>query len=116
MDEKLKYVEIKRRSRQEIEEMFAGDDENAICNAMYSAAQHEPDWRWTQDQVLKLLTHPSLMVRSCALIALGEIATFRGSIDVEIVLPEIYKLANDPALGPFVEDCLEDIRRCTKIQ
>lgn len=116
MDEKPKYEEIEPCSRKELEEVFAGDDENAICNAMYSAAQHEPDWRWTQGELLKLLSHRSLLVRSSALIALGEIATFRGNIDVAVVLPEIYKLADDPALRPFVEDCLDDIRRCTKIQ
>ena len=116
MEGKLKYVEIEPRPRQELEKMFASEDENAICDAMYSAAQHEPDWRWTQGELLKLLSHRSLLVRSGALIALGEVATFRGNIDVEIVLPAIYKLADDPALGPFVEDCVEDIRRCTKIQ
>jgi hypothetical protein len=116
VEEKPKYVEIEPRSRKELEEVFAGDDENAICNAMYSAAQHEPDWRWTQGELLKLLGYTSLLVRSSALVAIGEIATFSGNIDVEVVLPEIYKLANDPALGPFVEDCLADIRRCTKIQ
>jgi len=116
VEEKLKYVEIEPRPRQELERIFASDDENAICDAMYSAAQHEPDWRWTQGELLKLLSHRSLLVRSSALVALGEVATFRGNIDVELVLPEIHKLADDPALGPFVEDCVEEIRRITKIQ
>jgi len=41
MDEKFRYVEIHSSSRKELEAAFAGDDESAICNAMYSAAQHE---------------------------------------------------------------------------
>jgi hypothetical protein len=110
VDEKLRYVEIHPRSRKELEETFAGGDENAICNAMYSAAQHEPDWRWTQAELVKFLRHGSLLIRSTAINALGELVLFRGLIDLEVVLPEIHKLQNDPALAPFVFDYLESLK------
>ena len=116
MEEKPKYVEIQPCSRKELEEVFAGDDENAICNAMYSAAQHEPDWRWTQAELVKFLGHKSLLIRSTAVNALGELVLFRGHIDLEVVLPEIHKLESDPALAPFVENYLEDLKSRVRIQ
>ena len=109
-DNKLKYVEIEPRSRAELEEAFASHDEIAVWDAMYSAAQHEPDWRWTQGRLLQLLAHKSTTVRTAALIALGELALFQGQVDLEIVLPEVNKLANDPDLAPWVEDCIADIK------
>ena len=67
------------------------------CNALDTAAQHEADWRWSQEQCLKMLDHESLLVSSAALIALGEIALFRGHLNLETVLPEIHRVARDPA-------------------
>ena len=114
-DDKPKYVEIEPRSREELEAAFACEDENTVCEAMYSAAQHEPDWRWTQSKLLEFLNHKSLLLRSVALMALGELALFRGQVDIEVVLPRVHKLAEEPALAPFVEDCIEDIKRTITI-
>ena len=111
MCEKPKYVEIRPSSRAEMEAAFASSDPNTICNALYSAAQHEADWRWSQTQCLRMLNHETLLVRSAALIALGEIALYRGHLDLEIVLPEIQRFTNDSALAPFVEDALDNIRK-----
>jgi hypothetical protein len=109
VSEKPKYVEIQPRTRRELEQALASDDPNAVCNALYSAAQHESDWRWSQTQCLMMLKHESLLVRSTAIIALGEIALFRGELDRDVVLPELKRLVGDPALGPFVEDVLVDL-------
>jgi len=108
--DKPKYVEIKRQPRPELEESLASTDPNRICNALYSAAQHGPDWRWSQTVCLSNLSHESLLVRSAAVIALGEIALFQGNLDLEIVLPEMKRLARDVAFGPFVEDALDNIK------
>jgi HEAT repeat protein len=110
VDEKREYAEIQPSSREELEEAFAGDDENAICNAVYSAAQHEPDWRWTQGELVRFLGHDSLLVRSTAMNALGELVLFRGYVDLEVVLPEIHKLEKDPALAPLVKEYMEDLK------
>ena len=110
MSEKPKYVEIPQREREELEAAFESNDTNVVCNALYSAAQHEIGWRRSQGQCLKMLNHESLLVRATALIALGEIALFRGHLDLETVLPEMQRFANDSALGPFVEDGLDNIR------
>ena len=116
MSEKLKYVEIQARDRDELETAFKSHDANVVCDALYSAAQHEADWRWSQEQCLKMLDHESLLVRSAALIALGEIALFRGHLDLETVLPEIYRVARDPPLAPFAEDAMDNIRAAKLLQ
>lgn len=110
MSDKPKYVEITPQSRTELEKSFTSDDPNIICNALYSAAQHDADWKWSQTQCLRMLNHASLLVRSSALIALGEIALFRGNLDLDVVVPEMKRFENDPALGAFVEEALDNIR------
>jgi hypothetical protein len=108
---KLRYASIESQPRAQLEAAFASNDEDALCNAMYSAAQHEPDWRWVQGELLKLLiSDRSLRVRSTAIQALGELVLFRGHVDVELVLPEIHKLRNDSTLAPFVKEYLEDVK------
>lgn len=109
VSEKPKYVEIQPRTRRELEQALASDDANTVCNALYSAAQHESDWRWSQTQCLMMLKHESPLVRSTAVIALGEIAHFRGALDRDVVLPELRRLASDSALGPYVEDVLDEL-------
>ena len=116
MSEKLKYEEIQARDRDDLETAFKSHDANVICEALYSAAQHEADWRWSQEWCLKMLDHQSLLVRSAALIALGEIALFRGHLDLETVLPEIHRVASDPALAPFAEDAMDNIRAAKLLQ
>jgi len=116
VSEKLKYVVIPPREREELESAFKSNDPDEVCNALYSAAQHEVDWRWSQGQCLKMLNHESLLVRSAALQALGEIAIFRGHLDLETVLPEIQRFANDAALGPIVEDFFVSIRASKLLQ
>lgn len=68
MSEKPKYVEIHARDRDDLETAFKSHDANVVCDALYSAAQHEAEWRWSQEQCLKMLDHKSLLVRSAAFI------------------------------------------------
>jgi hypothetical protein len=77
---------------------------------------NEPDWRWAQGKLLKFLGDRSLLIRSTAINALGELVLFRGHVDLEVVLPEIHKLEGDPALASFVSDYLEDIETRVTIQ
>jgi hypothetical protein len=116
LDEKFKYEEIRAQSRDELTAAFASQDEDRICEAMYSAAQHDTDWRWTQHALLGFLTHKSIRVRSAALIAIGEIAIFQRNLDLDVVLPRIHELAKDPALVGLVEDCLDDIKQYIRVQ
>lgn len=115
-DQKPRYEEILPQSREELLRAFESGDENLICYALYSAAQHEPDWRWAQDRILGFLDHPSVRVKSAALQAVGEIAVFRQVIDHERAVPRIHALLEDKVLGPFAEDALWDIKTFVKTQ
>jgi len=53
MTDKPKYVEIQPRRRDELETKLESSDPNAICDALYSAAQHEEDWLLVPNAVLK---------------------------------------------------------------
>jgi hypothetical protein len=110
MDERDEYEVVRPRKRVELGLDLESDRPNVICDALFSAAQHKSDWRWSQQQCLRMLGHESTQVRSCALIALGEIAQFQGQLDLAIVLPEMQRFASDPVLGPNVEDAMLSIR------
>jgi HEAT repeat protein len=98
VSDKARYVEIKERTRAELEKSFASGDPNVVSEALYSAAQHEQDRRRSQTQCLKMLNHESLLVRSSALTALGEIALFRGNLALDVVLPAMKRFENESSL------------------
>src|SRR6185369_14099136 len=99
-----------RRSREQLTKDLASTDPTVVCAALYSAAQHEPDWRWSQDQSLERFSHPALSVQVAALQAIQEIVYFQKSIDGNKVLPELFKLLNDENLAPLVEEVISDIQ------
>ena len=45
---KLRYIEIKPMKREELEQRLGSDDTAAICDALFAAAQHDSDWRWSR--------------------------------------------------------------------
>jgi hypothetical protein len=112
----LRYEEIHPKTRAELVRAFESGNDKLICDALYSAAQHEPDWRWAQNQILGFLEHPSTSVKCAALQSLGEIAVFRQVIDHELVIPRVHALLNDPVLGTTAETTLDDIRNFVKTQ
>ena len=107
---KFQYGEIKAKTREELENSLASDDSNVVCEAMFSAAQHESDWKWSQAKCLRMLRHKSIAVRSAAVMALSEIALYQGHLSLDVVLPQIQQFENDPELAPLVEDALDNIR------
>jgi hypothetical protein len=66
LSERLKYVEIVPRTRAELEQRFERSDPNVVCDALYTVAQHDSDWCWSQDQCLKMLQHELI----CAFVSL----------------------------------------------
>ena len=112
----LRYEGPEDRSRREIEELLQSDDPAKIVSALLSATFYEPDWRWVQNKCWRFLEHSNSDVRRAAAMFLGELAVFHGQLDLEVVLPALYKASQDPAIKPTVEDSLEDIRLCVKVQ
>ena len=90
--------------------LLAGDDE-ATSSALVGVILHDPDWSWSQDRCLELLTHSSLTVRRAAVICLGHVSRIHGQIDMEKVVPALSDLrATEVDLAGSVEDALVDIR------
>ena len=96
--------------RAEIERLLASRNETAIADALLSAAYYEPDWQWVQGQCLHFLNDPENNNRWIAAVCLGHLARIHRKLDLEVVLPKLQVLKDDPAVGSAVEDALADIR------
>jgi hypothetical protein len=97
--------------RTEAERIFAGNDEFQICNALVSITFYDPDWKWVQALCLRFLETPgtSKGVRSLAATCLGHVARIHRTIDLDIVVPLLESLLDDPEMGT-AGDALDDIR------
>lgn len=86
----------------------SGDPE-AMSLALIRSAFHDPDWRWVQEQCLRLSTYPNLWVqRNCAT-CLGHIARLHGQLDTARVIPVLDMLAQYDDVASWAEAALEDV-------
>jgi hypothetical protein len=106
----MQYKEILPMSRSELEAALESGNPAAIVDALLSAAFYDADWRWVQGICLRFLDHTDTNVRWNAATCLGHVARIHQILDLELVLPKLYLLKTDGAIGPCVEDALEDIR------
>jgi hypothetical protein len=95
---------------------FASDDPVEVAEALYSAAHHDPDWRWIQGWCLTFLKSKHVGVRWVAATCLGDLATFHKRLDLDLVLPALTEAAGDPAIALAVQDSLSCIRQFVKVQ
>jgi hypothetical protein len=66
-----------------------------IADALYSATRHDPDWRWVQEQLLRLISHQHSTVRWASATCLGDLAMFHRTLDRERVLAALEKASLD---------------------
>ena len=112
----MKYHEIFQLGRPELEALMESGNENAIIDALFSAAYFDPDWRWVQGACLRFLDHTDAGVRSTAAICLGHIARIHKNLDLDLVLPKLLSFKADVAIRRSVEVALEDIRFFLRVQ
>jgi hypothetical protein len=112
----LKYEQVHWQSRAQLEKSLASGDSEQIRSALYSAAWHEENWRWTQENCLKFIRHDDPLVRWAAVLSLGYIAQFRKKLDLDKVLPALHDVRPDPAIRSIVDDALEMIALNIKLQ
>jgi len=105
----MEYHEIFRMDRGDLEKLLESGNENAIIEALLSAAYYDPDWRWVQGLCLRFLDHADRNVRWNAATCLGHIARIHRNLDLELVLPKLIALKADPSIASSVEDALGDI-------
>jgi HEAT repeat protein len=110
----LKYEEFHPQSRQDLVKALASNDPEQVRNALYSAAKHEADWAWSQEQCLKFLAHKESEVRWAAALSLGYIAVYQRKLDLTKVLPALHAAKKDGLIAPVVEDSLEMIQQYVK--
>lgn len=110
MASEQKAVRPRQRPRCALEEMLRSGVADQVSEALVSAVYYDPDWRWVQTQCLFSLTHADARVRSSAATCLGLLAMFHKKLDLDLVLPALKKAGEDPEVGVFAEDSLEDIR------
>jgi hypothetical protein len=112
----MQYREVVKRDRAEIELLLHRTDPTDILDALLSAAYHDPDWRWVQERCLEFLDHNDRSVRGLSATCLGHLARIHKQLDLELVLPRLATLKNDPEIGPSVQDALDDIKFYLRFQ
>lgn len=112
----MKYREVVKRDRAEIELLLLSTDPTDILDALLSAAYYNPDWRWVQERCLEFLDHKECSIRGLSATCLGHLARIHKQLDLEVVLPRLAKLKDDPEIGASVQDALDDIRFYLRFQ
>ena len=90
---------------------LATDDPNTISTTLVGLALNDPDWSRVEQCCLSFSTHPHPQVRDVAAICFGHLARIHGRLHLELVLPVLHTLRNDPApdVSGVAEDALDDI-------
>jgi len=109
--ESLRYVEPEPIDREVAEVVLQGSDSAKICHTLVSVALHDPDWRWVQEHCLRLLAAADPELRRIAATCLGHLARIHGELDLDRVEPRLHELRNDPEVGGYAENALDDIQQ-----
>ena len=86
---------IPRFTRQEIDTALEEDDREILLFAGISSAQHDADWKFTQDLCIRLYEHTNKTIRGNAVLGLATVAQYRGTLDRETVEPILLRALRD---------------------
>src|SRR5437870_1316230 len=92
---------------------FANGDPPAISEALVSAALHDPDREWAEEQCLRLSEHDDAGVRGTAGLCLGHVARRFGAIRPES-REAVRRLCDDPMVDNGPCDAIDDIEMFVK--
>jgi hypothetical protein len=105
----MRYEAIPQMSREQIEKDLASGESKSMSYAVLSASLYDADWHWAQAICLRFLDSPDKLVRWNAATGFSHIARIHGRLDIDIVIPRLKALLNDPDVAPNVEDSLSEI-------
>lgn len=105
----MKYHEVNPITRLEAEQALSTCNADAICDALIRICYHDPDWRWVQDKCIEFTKHKNASVRGLAVVCLGHLARIHHTLDLELVIPLLDSLKDDPEIGGRVQNAIEDI-------
>jgi hypothetical protein len=110
-ERQLQYEEVLPINRRDAEATLASGSADAIVHALLRSAYHDPDWRWVQEQCIRLSRHADPDVRGIAVLCLGHLARIHRRLDVDRALPVVHAgLADaDPTVAGHAEDALDDL-------
>jgi hypothetical protein len=97
-------------SRKQATADLASADSRKRVGALLSLALYDSDWRWVQDQCLRLLADSDEEVVATAILGLGHLARLHQRLDLDRVLPALKTLQAEPRFGGRVSDAFDDIR------
>ena len=89
---------------------LASADLRKRVDALLSLALYDSDWRWVQDQCLRLLADSEEDIVATAILGLGHLARLHQRLDLERVLPPLITLQADQRFSGRVSDAFADIR------
>jgi hypothetical protein len=110
---KLIYHQPRSITGEEAESAFASDDSAVIALALVNVAFYDPDWQWVQEKCVRYTRHYVAAVRQIAVTCLGHVVRIHRYLDLEIVLPVLDQLSQDPEVK--AEATLDDVRLFLKV-
>jgi hypothetical protein len=110
----LEYEEIDPVSRSEAEAIFRSDDPVMIARTLISFGLYDHDWKWVQQHGLRFLSDDNEVVVSAAILSLANTAKANRSIDRDVVVPALQKVANNQRYKGKVQDAIDDIEMFVK--
>jgi|SRR5579862_2966654 len=93
----------------EVEDSLSDADSSVTVKALIRMALWETDWEWAERMALRALEDPRKPVKMAALVAIAHLARLHRRLHLELVLPAVNKLLNDPDCCGNAQDALDDI-------
>ena len=105
----MKYEELLPISHAQLEQALAGESTEEAAQALLRMALNESDWLWAEKKCFAAIHDERQDVRAAATTALGHIARRHKRLTLDVVVPALKALHDDPQLGGLADDALEDI-------
>ena len=93
-------------TEKEVQQAFHSGDVALICSTLVELALTDPDWKNVQSYCLTFLEYPDAGVRAVAATCLGHLARIHKQLDLDLVLPALYRHQSDP--GPWVAGTVDN--------
>jgi hypothetical protein len=106
----VRYQEVEPIAREEADAAFVSGDPRVICDALIRVVYHESEWRVAQEACLRFSTHSNEEVRGLAATCFGHLARIHRVLDLQLVIPVLRKMLDDPIVSGRAQDALDDVK------
>jgi hypothetical protein len=100
-----------------MEHTFQHTSARDISQTLVALALHDADWKKVEKYCLEFLEHPDAGVRAVAATCIGHLARIHKTLDLDIVLPALYRHLSDPGqwVAGNADNALSDIEIFMKV-